>query len=133
MSKSPQEGRGRRGLRLSRAARFSGRPKATLSRRVSELEQSLGVRLIERGTYTLRLTEEGRALHARTESLLAEIAEAGEAVVLGASVAQGRLRVSAPSVFAYVALAWIGARFGLAYPEAQLEIVAEDRPCRGWL
>ncbi len=113
---------------FSRAARFSGRPKATLSRRVAELEQSLGVRLIERGTHTLRLTEEGRALHARTEGLLAEIAEAGEAVVLGASLPRGRLRVSAPMVFAHVALGRIGARFALAYPEVQLEIVAEDRP-----
>jgi DNA-binding transcriptional LysR family regulator len=112
---------------FSRAARFSGRPKATLSRRVAELEQNLGVRLIDRGTHTLRLTEEGRALHARTEGLLAEIAEAGEAVVLGASVPRGRLRVSAPIVFAHVALGQIGARFALAYPEVQLEIVAEDR------
>ena len=112
---------------FSRAARFSGRPKATLSRRVSALEQSLGVRLIERGTRSLRLTDEGRALHARTESLLAELAEAGEAVVLGASVPRGRLRVSAPIVFAHVALGRIGARFALAYPEVELEIVAEDR------
>ncbi len=112
---------------FSRAARFSGRPKATLSRRIAELEQSLGVRLIERGTHTLRLTEEGRALHARTEGLLAEIAEAGETVVLGASVPRGRLRVSAPVVFAHVALGLIGARFALAYPDVQLEIVAEDR------
>ncbi len=112
---------------FSRAARFSGRPKATLSRRVAELEQNLGVRLIDRGTHTLRLTEEGRALHARTEGLLAEIAEAGEAVVLGAPVPRGRLRISAPVVFAHVALGRIGARFALAYPEVQLEIVAEDR------
>jgi DNA-binding transcriptional LysR family regulator len=112
---------------FSRAARFSGRPKATLSRRVAELEQSLGVRLIDRGTHTLRLTEEGRALHARTEGLLAEIAEAGEAVVLGAAVPRGRLRVSAPVVFAHVALGRIGARFAMAYPDVQLEIVAEDR------
>jgi DNA-binding transcriptional LysR family regulator len=112
---------------FSRAARFSGRSKATLSRRVAELEQSLGVRLIDRGTHTLRLTEEGHALHARTEGLLAEIAEAGEAVVLGASVPRGRLRVSAPVVFAHVALGRIGARFALAYPDVQLEIVADDR------
>lgn len=112
---------------FSRAARFSGRPKATLSRRVAELERSLGVRLIDRGTHTLRLTEEGRALHVRTEGLLAEIVEAGEAVVLGASVPRGRLRVSAPVVFAHVALGRIGARFALAYPDVQLEIVAEDR------
>jgi DNA-binding transcriptional LysR family regulator len=112
---------------FGRAARVSGRSKATLSRRVAELEQSLGVRLIERGSQSLRLTEEGRTLHERTRGLLSEIAEAGEAVVLGASQPRGRLRVSAPIVFAHVALPRIGARFALAYPDVQLEIVAEDR------
>lgn len=112
---------------FGRAARVSGRSKATLSRRVAELEESLGVRLIARGSQNLRLTDDGRALHERTRGLLSEIAEAGEAVVLGASTPKGRLRVSAPVVFAHVALARIGARFALAYPEVQLEIVAEDR------
>ncbi|MCM2292552.1 LysR family transcriptional regulator [Allorhizobium sp. BGMRC 0089] len=112
---------------FGRAARVSGRSKATLSRRVAELEDSLGVRLIERGSQTLRLTDEGRALHERTHGLLSEITEAGEAVVLGASTPRGRLRVSAPVVFAHVALPRIATRFALAYPEVQLEIVAEDR------
>jgi DNA-binding transcriptional LysR family regulator len=112
---------------FGRASRASGRSKATLSRRVVELEQSLGVRLLERGSRNLRLTEEGRALHERTAGPLSEISEAGEAVVLGASTPRGRLRVSAPVVIAHVALGRIGARFALAYPEVQLEIVAEDR------
>ena len=112
---------------FGRAARVSGRSKATLSRRVAELEQSLGVRLIERGGQNLRLTDEGRTLHERTEGLLSEIAEAGEVVVLGASSPRGRLRVSAPVVIAHVAFGRIAARFALAYPDVQLEIVAEDR------
>jgi DNA-binding transcriptional LysR family regulator len=112
---------------FGRASRVSGRSKATLSRRVAELERSLGVRLIERGSHNLRLTEEGRALHERTSGPLSEISEAGEAVVLGASIPRGRLRVSAPVVIAHVAFGRIGARFALAYPEVQLEIVAEDR------
>lgn len=112
---------------FGRASRVTGRPKATLSRRVAELEQRLGVRLIERGSQSLRLTDEGQALHERTDGLLSEIAEAGEAAALGASIPRGRLRVSAPMVFAHVALGRIGARFALSYPEVQLEIVAEDR------
>jgi DNA-binding transcriptional LysR family regulator len=112
---------------FGRASRVAGRPKATLSRRVAELEQSLGIRLIERGSHNLRLTEEGRALHERTAGPLSEISEAGEAVVLGASIPRGRLRVSAPVVIAHVAFGRIGARFALAHPEVQLEIVAEDR------
>ena len=112
---------------FGRAARVSRRSKATLSRRVAELEQNLGVRLIERGSHSLRLTDEGQTLHERTRALLSEIVEAGEAVVLGASTPKGRLRVSAPVVFAHVALPRIGARFALAYPQVELEIVAEDR------
>lgn len=112
---------------FGRTSRAVGRPKATLSRRVAELEQGLGVRLIERGGRVLRLTEEGRTLHARTAGLMAELAEAGEAVASRAPIPRGRLRVSAPVVFAHVALARIGARFALAYPQVELEIVADDR------
>lgn len=112
---------------FGKAARATGRPKATLSRRVSDLEQELGLRLIERGTRTLRLTEDGVRLHERTHALLAEIVEAGEAMKSGAPTPTGRLRVSAPTVFAQVFLGRIGARYALAYPNVQLEIVAEDR------
>jgi DNA-binding transcriptional LysR family regulator len=112
---------------FGRASRVSGRSKATLSRRVAELEQSLGVRLIERGTQSLRLTDEGRALHERTHGPLADIAEAEEAVTLGASTPRGRLRVSAPVVLAHVALSRVAARFALMYPDVQLEVVADDR------
>jgi len=112
---------------FGRASRVSGRSKATLSRRVAELEQQLGVRLIERGAQRLRLTEDGQALHDRTDGPLAEIAEAGEAVVSGAAIPRGRLRVSVPVVLAHVAFGRIGAQFARACPEVRLEIVAEDR------
>ncbi|KXU83853.1 LysR family transcriptional regulator [Paraburkholderia monticola] len=109
------------------AARKLDRPKATLSRRVAELEQSLGVRLIERGARTLRLTDEGRLLHEQTRGLLAEVFEAGDAIASRASAPRGRLRISAPIVYAHVVLPRIAARFARAYPQVELEIVAEDR------
>ncbi|MGA9914848.1 LysR family transcriptional regulator [Paraburkholderia sp.] len=109
------------------ASRALDRPKATLSRRVAELEEELGVRLIERGARRLRLTEEGLALHERTRGLMTEIQEAGEAVASRAPVPRGRLRISAPVVFAHVSLCQIAARFALAYPQVELEIIAEDR------
>lgn len=109
------------------ASRALDRPKATLSRRVAELEDELGVRLIERGSRRLRLTEDGVALHERTRGLLAELQEAGEAVASRAPVARGRLRISAPVVFAHVVLCRIAARFALAYPQVEVEIVADDR------
>ena len=109
------------------ASRALDRPKATLSRRVAELEEDLGVRLLERGARRLRLTEEGLALHERTRGLMTEIQEAGEAVASRAPVPRGRLRISAPVVFAHVLLCQIAARFALAYPQVELEIIAEDR------
>ncbi|WNC93343.1 LysR substrate-binding domain-containing protein [Paraburkholderia sp. FT54] len=109
------------------ASRALDRPKATLSRRVAELEESLGVRLIERGSRILRLTEEGLVLHERTRGLMAEIQEAGEAVASRAPVPRGRLRISAPVVFAHVVLVRIATRFALAYPQVELEVIAEDR------
>lgn len=112
---------------FGRASRASGRSKATLSRRVTELEQSLGVRLIERGAQSLRLTDEGRSLLERTQGPLADIAEAQEVVMLGASTPRGRLRVSAPVVLAHVGLGQVAARFALAYPDVQLDIEADDR------
>jgi DNA-binding transcriptional LysR family regulator len=112
---------------FGRASRASGQPKATLSRHIAELEDSLGLRLVERGSRSLQLTEEGAALHARTEGLLREISEAGEAIGSGRGRPRGRLRVSAPVVFAHGALGRIAAEFIAAYPEVRLEITAEDR------
>jgi len=112
---------------FGRAARATRRPKATLSRKVSELEASLNVRLIERGSRQLRLTDEGVALHEATRGPLQDIAEAELAVGSSASVPRGRLRVSAPIVLSHVALAAISAEFARAYREVELEIVAEDR------
>jgi len=112
---------------FGRASRATGRPKATLSRKVSELEASLGVRLIDRGSRTLRLTGEGRALHERTLGPLAEIIDAEQAVASGSSIPSGKLRVSAPIVLAHVLLPRLATSFATAYPQVDLEIIAEDR------
>ena len=112
---------------IGRAARITGRPKATLSRRVRQLEDSLGVRLFERGGHTLRLTEEGRELQQRTQSLLEHIDEVGEVLRRGVSAPRGRLRVSAPVLFGQRGLGRIAADYVLAYPQVQLEVITEDR------
>lgn len=112
---------------FGRAARATGRPKATLSRRVAELEVALELRLFERGGRTLRLTEEGRALYARTSWLLLEMEEATTAIATGAETPRGRLRVSAPLLFSQMAMGKIAADFALAYPEVRLEVTTEDR------
>jgi DNA-binding transcriptional LysR family regulator len=113
---------------VGRAARASGRPKATLSRRVVELESSLGLRLFERGAHVLKLTEEGQALYARTVVLLTEIEETAAAIALGGEKPRGRLRISAPLLFSQAAMGKLAAGFALKYPEVRLEVTTEDRP-----
>jgi len=112
---------------FGKASRLSGRPKATLSRRVMDLERSLGIRLLERGARALRLTEEGQALLERVQGPLAEIVEAGDLVASGLSTPRGRLRVSAPVLFSMTLLGRLAAGFAQAYPDVRLDIVADDR------
>ncbi|MGK9054963.1 LysR family transcriptional regulator [Neorhizobium petrolearium] len=113
---------------FGKAARASGRPKATLSRRVTELEAALQLRLFERGTHSLKLTEEGRALHERTAVLLTELDETAAAIASGADKPRGRLRISAPLLLSQTAMGKIAAGFALKHPDVRLEITTEDRP-----
>lgn len=113
---------------FGRAARATGRPKATLSRRIAELESSLGLRLFERGARTLKLTQEGRALHERTGALLTELDETAAAIASGGSEARGRLRISAPLLISQTAMGKLCAGFALKHPEVRLEVTSEDRP-----
>lgn len=112
---------------LAAASRASNRSKATLSRRVAKLEETMGLRLLERGAGPLRLTEEGRRLHERTDPLLAAVAEAGEDLTDRSSMPSGRLCVSAPVVLSHTLLGGLAARFTARYPAVELEIRVEDR------
>ncbi len=113
---------------FGKAARATGRPKATLSRRVSELEASLDLRLLERGGRELKLTEEGRALFERTVSLLTELDETAAAIASGGGKPRGRLRISAPLLFSQTAMGRLAAEFSMKYPAVHLEVTTDDRP-----
>ncbi|HEU0149349.1 MAG TPA: LysR family transcriptional regulator, partial [Bradyrhizobium sp.] len=112
---------------FGRAARAAGRPKATLSRRVAELEVSLDLRLIERGARALKLTQEGRALYERTGALLTELDESAAAIASGGDQPRGRLRISAPLLFSQTAMGKLAAAFALRYPQVRLDVTTEDR------
>jgi len=112
---------------FGRASRATGRPKASLSRRVMQLEQALGVRLLQRGTRTLVLTEEGATLYSRTTQLLGEIDDVADAVSMNAREPSGRLRISAPTVLAYETLGRLSAAYIAQYPKVRVEVIAEDR------
>ena len=108
------------------ASRATAISKATLSRRVRELEDSLGVRLIERGARPFRLTEEGAVLYARTEEPFGAIVDALDDIKGGLDCPSGCLRISAPLLFATLSLGPLAAAFLKAFPDVLLEVTTDD-------
>ncbi|HET7267896.1 MAG TPA: LysR family transcriptional regulator [Oleiagrimonas sp.] len=113
---------------LGKASRDTGRPKATLSRRIRMLEESLDVRLVERGAHALRLTAEGKLLYMRTRALVREIEDVGHHLTTGNSAPRGRLRVSAPTLFANMLGGRLVAEFIARYPDVRVDLIANDHP-----
>lgn len=111
----------------SQASRASGRAKASLSRKVMELESSLGVRLFERSARSVHLTAEGDLLFSRTAGPLAEIAKAAEALRDARARPQGRLRLNVPALFGLMMMGRLAAQFAAAHPEITLEVSMDDR------
>jgi DNA-binding transcriptional LysR family regulator len=98
-----------------------------VSRAVSRLEARLGIRLFDRTTRAVSLTEEGRRFHAQVLPLLAGIEEAASTAADGATAVRGRLRVNADPYFSRLIL---GPRLGTfleSHPELQFELVTQDR------
>src|SRR3954452_10141222 len=81
------------------ASKRLGRDPSVLSRRITALEQRLGVRLLVRTTRHLGLTEAGTEYLARIQIVLAEVADADAAVSRSASVPRGTLRLALPAAF----------------------------------
>ena len=101
--------------------------KPTVSRYVSDLEARLGVRLLQRTTRKLSLTEEGRAFYARCKAVLADV-EAAETEITSKSVAvKGLIKVNVPVSFGLLELAPRWPAFMAQYPELELEITLADR------
>lgn len=109
------------------AGRVLGLPKSTLSRRVAALEQSLGVRLMDRNSRRLRLTAEGDELRERALSLVTALSDIEEQIRPGDAPLKGRLRISVPVLFGHVMLGGIAARFAELHPGVTLEAVVDDR------
>jgi DNA-binding transcriptional LysR family regulator len=110
------------------ASRARGIPKSSLSRRVRELEEDLGIRLFERTSRAFRLTDEGAQLYQGTGPTLAGVEEV-EQQLRSRSEGEptGRLRIAAPALFGHLFLGRLAARYHAAYPKVELEIVVGDR------
>src|ERR1700737_2880744 len=112
---------------FSEASRRLKMPISTVSRRIAELEDRLGVRLLERSTRGLRLTEIGTEIldHAQRS---AEISEAIDNVVSSQfSNGSGKCRLSAPPSISDSLLAPLVGAFQAAYPEVRVDIFVTDR------
>jgi DNA-binding transcriptional LysR family regulator len=112
---------------LSAAARDLGMSPALVSRRLAALEARLGVRLINRTTRSLHLTDEGAAYYETSTRVLAEIAEADAAVSAGRAEPRGTLRVALPASFGNQHVAPLVPKFAERYPDVQLALRLSDR------
>jgi DNA-binding transcriptional LysR family regulator len=109
------------------AADALGMSKAAVSRHVSDLEQRLGVRLMQRTTRKLSLTPEGEVFLSRCRDILASI-EASEAELSTRTAsASGLLKVSVPVSFATRHLAPLWSDFLAAHPRLTLDVQLADR------
>ncbi len=114
------------------ASRALGLPKSKLSRRVSLLENRLGVRLIQRTTRRFAVTETGRAYLQHCRAMLAE-AEAAEALIAEQSTApRGTVRLSCPPALLHYAVNDMLTRFLNSWPQVHLQIEATNRHIDVW-
>ena len=112
---------------LSAAARELGLSPALISRRLAGLEARLGVRLINRTTRSLRLTDEGAGYYDTCTRVLAEIEEADAAVSAGRVEPQGAIKVAMPASFGHQHVAPLIPEFASRYPQVRLALSLSDR------
>lgn len=101
--------------------------KPTVSRYISDLEERLGVRLLQRTTRKLSLTEEGRSFYARCKAVLADVQAAESEITSKSLVVNGLIKINVPVSFGLLELAPRWADFMSKYPELTLDITLSDR------
>jgi DNA-binding transcriptional LysR family regulator len=111
---------------FSAGARALGIPKSSASRSVRHLEDALGVRLLERTTRRLRLTEAGREYYERVAAALSGLNEARAAVMDLQDTPKGTIRMAAPSAWGSWLLAPLVAQFVQTYPDIHIELSLTD-------
>ncbi|NQZ09607.1 MAG: LysR family transcriptional regulator [Algicola sp.] len=104
-----------------------GMSKALVSKYVGEVEQRIDVRLFNRSTRRLSLTEAGKEYYDRAVPLLEEFTALADNVAISQTAVQGRLRVSAPVTFGEMSLSPVIVEFMALYPKIQLDLQLTDR------
>ncbi|UUY08073.1 LysR family transcriptional regulator [Pseudomonas sp. J452] len=113
---------------FTQAAQILGMQKSTVSRRIALLEERLGVRLLNRTTRKLRLTEVGQAYYERCRQIMLDFAEAEQAVMQLQQEPSGLLRITAPIEFGQLFLGGVLGQFMRQYPQisAEVELTSRD-------
>jgi DNA-binding transcriptional LysR family regulator len=112
---------------FSAAARRVGRSKALMSKYVRELEDELGILLLNRTTRQFSLTEAGQLYYHATSDILTRISDLQETVRESGSGLKGRLRVSAPRSLTDLEIGLPIVEFAAEYPDIVLDITLDDR------
>jgi DNA-binding transcriptional LysR family regulator len=109
------------------AADALGLPKSTVSRKLAQLEERLGVRLVQRTTRKLALTEIGEAYYERCSRIVSDIHAAEQLVTDMQATPRGRLRITASVDFSTRYLGEIIAGFLAIHPDINVELEGTDR------
>lgn len=113
---------------MSATARALGVTPPAVTKRLSLLEQRLGVRLVNRTTRRISLTNEGEAYLAQASDILHRIRDMEESVSSGRAEPKGLLRVNATPGFGRTRIAPLVSRFAHRHPEVEVELHLTDRP-----
>ncbi len=112
---------------FSAAARAMGLTKSAVSKRINRLEQQLGLRLLQRTTRAMSLTEAGRVLYERAAQGVALLDESARLAAGLVDAPRGTLRVTASVTFGKRCLAPLIPEFLALYPEIELQLTLLDR------
>jgi len=112
---------------ISEAARALDIPKSRVSRRVSELEKELNIRLIERGTKGVRLTEAGQLFYQHCRRIVEEARNASESLNRLTEIPRGRLKINASISLGQLLLVPRLPEFLQRFPEIDVDLILENR------
>jgi DNA-binding transcriptional LysR family regulator len=112
---------------FSAASRRLGMPLASISRKVSELEETLGVQLLTRSTRKVTMTDSGQQFFAACRRILDDLSEAERAASGEYRAPRGELVMTAPLVFGRLHIVPIVTAFLKAYPDVDIQMRLVDR------
>ena len=112
---------------FSKAGEYLNSSKSAVSKRITQLENELGVQLLNRTTRSLTLTEAGEAYYDYASQAFALAQEAANAVSLMQAKPKGKLKLSVPMTFGRLYIAPLIPAFMAQYPDIQIEMIMDDK------